>query len=86
MYLTDEDKAQYNLIEDVNNSRIIGRVEDIINYLSDEIQYDLDNTDDAETIEQLKEINKQLAKEDFNAIITIYENVMCGLDWRFIDE
>lgn len=84
MYLTDEDKTQYNLIEDVNNSRIIGRVEDIINYLSDEIQYDLNNTDDEETIEQLKEINRQLATEDFNAVITIYENVMCGLDWQFI--
>lgn len=84
MYLTEEDKTQYNLIEDVNNSRIIGRVEDIINYLSDEIQYDLDNTDDEETINQLKEINRQLTKEDFNAVITIYENVMCGLDWQFI--
>ena len=84
MYLTEEDKTQYNLIEDVNNSRIIGRVEDIINYLSDEIQYDLDNTDDEETIKQLKEINKQLVKEDFNAVVTIYENVMCGLDWQFI--
>lgn len=84
MYLTDEDKTQYNLIEDVNNSRIIGRVEDIINYLNDEIQYDLNNTDDEETIKQLKEINKQLAKEDFNAVITIYENVMCGLDWQEI--
>lgn len=84
MYLTEEDKTQYNLIEDVNNSRIIGRVEDIINYLNDEIQYDLNNTDDEETIKQLKEINKQLAKEDFNAVITIYENVMCGLDWQFI--
>lgn len=84
MYLTDEDKAQYNLIEDVNNSRIIGRVEDIINYLSDEIQYDLNNTDDEETIEQLKEINRQLAREDFNMVIAIYENVMCGLDWQEI--
>ena len=85
MYLTEEDKIQYNLIEDVNNSRIIGRVEDIINYLSDEIQYDLDNTDDAETIEQLKDVNRQLAKEDFNMIIAIFENVMIGLDWQVVE-
>ena len=84
MYLTDEDKTQYNLIEDVNNSRIIGRVEDIINYLSDEIQYDLNNTDDEKTIEQLKEINRQLATEDFNMVIAIYENAMIGIDWQEI--
>lgn len=84
MYLTEEDKTQYNLIEDVNNSRIIGRVEDIINYLSDEIQYDLNNTDDMENIEQLKEINRQLATEDFNMVIAIYENVMIGIDWQEI--
>ena len=85
MYLTDEDKTQYNLIEDVNNSRIIGRVEDIINYLSDEIQYNLNNTDDEETIEQLKEINRQLATEDFNMVIAIYENAMIGIDWQEIE-
>ena len=84
MYLTEEDKVQYNLIEDKNNSRIIGTVENIINYLSDEIQYDLNETDDAETIEQLKDVNRQLAMEDFDTVIAIYENVMIGLDWQII--
>ena len=84
MYLTDEDKAQYNLIEDINNSRIIGRVEDIINYLSDEIQYDLNNTDDEETIEQLKDLVRLIRTNDDDEIIAIYENCMLGLDYQLI--
>lgn len=85
MYLTEEDKVQYNLIEDTNNSRIIGTVENIINYLSDMIQYNLNETDDAETIEQLKDVNKQLAREDFDMVIAIFENAMIGLDWQVIE-
>lgn len=46
MYLTDEDKTQYNLIEDKFKSRIIGRKEDIVKYINDNIEYNIKNTDD----------------------------------------
>lgn len=86
MYLTDEDKIQYNLIEDKFKSRIIGRKEDIVKYINDNIEYNIKNSDDEENIEHLKNVveNLQLVLED-DEIIAIYENVMIGLDWQYVD-
>ena len=86
MYLTDEDKIQYNLIEDEENNAILGAVGDIIDYLKDMIKYNLDNTDDAENIKQINDVIENIEcalDEDLSltSIICIYENIMCGIDW-----
>jgi hypothetical protein len=89
MNLTEEDKTQYNLIEDKYNNRIIGRVEDILNYLDDMVKYNLNNTDDEDTIKQIKDViyNIKYIIEDTiynDTIIAIFENVMLGLDWQVV--
>jgi hypothetical protein len=89
MYLTEEDKTQYNLIEDKYNNRIVGRVEDVLNYLDDMVKYNLNNTDDEETIKQIKDViyNIKYIVEDTiykDTIIAIFENVMLGLDWQVV--
>ena len=90
MYLTEEDKLQYNLIEDKNNEKIIGSVENIISYLDDMIDYNLNNTEDEETIKDIrnvvKSINMFLNKNiDNNTLIAIFDNSMCGLDWQLVE-
>ena len=90
MYLTEEDKTQYNLIEDVENEKIIGRVDDIIRYLEDIINYNLDATDDEETIKHIKDViyNIKYVIEDTiynDTLIAIFDNVMVGLDWQVVD-
>lgn len=89
MSLTEEDKTQYNLIEDKYNNRIVGRVEDVLNYLEDMIKYNLDNTDDEDTIKQIKDLiyNIKYIVEDTiynDTLIAIFENVMLGLDWQVV--
>ena len=86
MNITEEDRVQYNLIEDKENEKIIGRVEDIINYLD----YILNNTDDEETIRQIKNViyNIKYIVEDTiynDTIIAIFDNAMVGLDWQLIE-
>ena len=90
MHLTDEDKLQYNLIEDKNSEKIIGSVEDIISYLNDMIDYNLNNADDEETIKDIrnvvKSINMFMNKSiDENTLIAIFDNPMCGLDWQLVE-
>lgn len=90
MHLTDKDKLQYELIEDKNKEKIIGSVENIINYLDDMIDYNLNNTDDEETIKDIrnvvKSINMFMNKSiDDNTLIAIFDNPMCGLDWQLVE-
>ena len=82
MLITEEDKIQYNLIEDTINSKVIGSVENIINFIEDNIKYNLEQEEDAE---QLKQVVETLKKYDTNDIIYIFENPMIGIDWGFID-
>lgn len=90
MNITEEDRVQYNLIEDINNSKIIGTASTIIEYLNDMIEYNLNNTDDELSIKDIKKtigyIEYALKENiDENTIIAIFENPMCGLDWQIVD-
>ena len=93
MHLTEEDRLQYNLIEDINNSKIIGAVKDIISYLDDMIDYNLNETKDKETIKDIRVIvrnlnqfmNKSIKEIDDDTLIAIFDNPMCGLDWQLIE-
>ena len=92
MYLTDEDKTQYELIEDAENDKILGTAESVIEYLKDMVKYDLKNTDDAETIEDIEGVIADISNEikeglrlSEKTIIAIFDNPMCGLDWQVTD-
>jgi len=85
MYLTDEDKTQYNLIEDKFKSRIIGRKEDIVKYINDNIEYNIKNSDDEDSVQQLKDVISSMQGVEDDEVITIFENVMIGLDWLVLD-
>ena len=85
MYLTDEDKTQYNLIEDKFKSRIIGRKEDIVKYINDNIEYNIKNSDDEDSVQQLKDVISSMQDVEDDEVIAIFENVMIGLDWLVLD-
>lgn len=85
MYLTEEDKTQYNLIEDKFKSRIIGRKEDIVKYINDNIEYNIKNTDDEDSVQQLKDVISSMQNVEDDEVIAIFENVMIGLDWLVLD-
>lgn len=82
MLINEEDKIQYNLIEDISNSKVIGSVENIINFIEDNIKYNLEQGEDTE---QLQRAVETLKKYDANDIIYIFENPMIGLDWGLIE-
>ncbi len=83
MLINEEDKIQYNLIEDVISNKVIGSVENIVNFIEDNIKYNLEQGEDAK---QMQEVAKAIKEHcDPNQIICIYENPMIGLDWDYID-
>lgn len=82
MLINEEDKIQYNLIEDVFNEKVIGSVENIKEWVKDNIKYNIENGDD---VEQLNEFLDALKEEDANEIIVMFDNPMIGLDWQHIE-
>ena len=88
MYINDEDKVQYNLIEDKEENKIIGRVGDIIEFLENMIEYNLNNTDDEDSILEIRKVLKDINADkqlDEDNIIALCENCMQELDFNYVN-
>lgn len=88
MNINDEDKVQYNLIEDKEENKIIGRVGDIVEFLENMIEYNLNNTDDEDSILEIRKVLKDINADkelDEDNIIALCENCMQELDFNYVN-